>query len=864
MALDLKKILIPGNCYVSPYAIGIPILDYGYSCASHFYCPNTTSSVVQSLPQICTAGASCVADRLATDFCSPQGPYEPQVCPPGNYCPTYLEKYECPSGSWCPTGTVSPRTCPPLSTCNAGSVVPSYYGGLIFCVIVDALLAVAYYIVKCSNSKRERNRGLPKMVRTLTQRGLDAAVSPEAAFDSSGVDADEAGDTRQREMSALPATILGSRQALSEKDQTSTVVGTEEDDKKVVLKKADSAPELTGFMNGFLGALEGKQNVFIDFRFEDLGLCLKNGKSILKGVTGEIRSKRLTAIMGPSGCGKTTFMSVLMGKVARTSGKLFINGVEGEMQNYKKIIGYVPQEDIMLRELTVRENIYHSARVRLPKSWTNAQVSTYVDDVLEVLNLAHIPDTLIGSESERGISGGQRKRVNIGMELAGVPIALFLDEPTSGLDSTAALKVAEILRRIASLSLTVVSVIHQPRYEIFQQFNDLLMLAPGGRTAYIGPTVHVVEYYKELGFYFDTHANPADILMDILSGKGVNEKARKLTPDDLVDTWVSFGKKWVDGRIAKLGDGVEGGTAPHTDEERESSHSDLEMIVKKRGSSTLRQALLCHNRYLVQQYRRVSSLVLEVGVAILAGALMGIAVSSADGYLYKGVLVAPYAALTPSTVEWLIPQLGLLVGMACGLAGAPAGVKVFAEEQTVYWREAANGHNKFSYFLGKAVASIYRFLISSLHFAALFVFLGQPSSSFDFIYLTMLLQFWSVYGLAMVISMVVRREDSALLAVVVCLFAAVFCGYGPTIKAGRNMGIEFIYAMSYNRWATEAWFSRELSVFADVYNVTASAERYGYVLNKEEVNLGYSFVIGFVLRGAAFILMVLLNRDKQK
>ncbi|KAJ3263491.1 hypothetical protein HDU77_010608 [Chytriomyces hyalinus] len=845
MALDLKKILIPGNCYVSPYAIGIPILDYGYSCASHFYCPNTTSSVVQSLPQICTAQASCVADRLATDFCSPQGPYEPQVCPPGNYCPTYLEKYEC--------------------TCKAGSVVPSYYGGLIFCVIVDALLAVAYYIVKCSNSKRERNRGLPKLVRTLTQRGLDGTVSPEADLDSSGVDADEAGDTRQREMSALPATILGSRQALSEKDQISTVLGIEEDDKKVALKKADSAPELTGFMNGFLGALEGKQNVFIDFRFEDLGLCLKNGKSILKGVTGEIRSKRLTAIMGPSGCGKTTFMSVLMGKVARTSGKLFINGVEGEMQNYKKIIGYVPQEDIMLRELTVRENIYHSARVRLPKSWTNAQVSTYVDDVLEVLNLAHIPDTLIGSESERGISGGQRKRVNIGMELAGVPIALFLDEPTSGLDSTAALKVAEILRRIASLSLTVVSVIHQPRYEIFQQFNDLLMLAPGGRTAYIGPTIHVVEYYKELGFYFDTHANPADILMDILSGKGVNEKAKKkLTPDDLVDTWVSFGKNWVDGRIAKLGDGVEGGTAPHTDEERESSHSDLEMIVKKRGSSTLRQALLCHNRYLVQQYRRVSSLVLEVGVAILAGALMGIAVSSADGYLYKGVLVAPYAALTPSTVEWLIPQLGLLVGMACGLAGAPAGVKVFAEEQTVYWREAANGHNKFSYFLGKAVASIYRFLISSLHFAALFVFLGQPSSSFDFIYLTMLLQFWSVYGLAMVISMVVRREDSALLAVVVCLFAAVFCGYGPTIKAGRNMGIEFIYAMSYNRWATEAWFSRELSVFADVYNVTASAERYGYVLNKEEVNLGYSFVIGFVLRIVAFILMVLLNRDKQK
>ncbi|KAI9344655.1 P-loop containing nucleoside triphosphate hydrolase protein [Obelidium mucronatum] len=614
-------------------------------------------------------------------------------------------------------------------------------------------------------------------------------------------------------------------------------------------------------MQDFRTALDGKEDVFIDFDFRDLGLRLKEGKTILKGVNGMIRSKKLTAIMGPSGCGKTTFMSVLMGKVARTSGKLLINNDECEMSKYKKIIGYVPQEDIMLRELTVRENIYHSARVRLPNNWTGVQVNKFVDNVLEVLNLTHVQHNLIGSESERGISGGQRKRVNIGMELAGVPIALFLDEPTSGLDSTSSLKVAEILRKIASLGLTVVSVIHQPRYEIFQQFNDLLMLVPGGKTAYIGPTCFVVEYFKELGYFFDALANPADILMDILSGKGIHLRDEHITSDGLVEKWESFGKSWVDAKIAA---GEKEDHTLHTPEECTASTRDLEGIVKKRGSSIFTQIALCHNRYLIQQYRRAGSLAIEIGVASLAGGLMGIAIMGQDGMIFKGVIVAPYEALTPSTITWLIPQLGLLIGMACSLAGAPAGVKVFAEEQTVYWREAANGHNKAAYFTGKALSSIYRFVLSSLHFTAIFAVLGLPSAPFEFIYACILLQFWCVYGLAMVVSMIVRREDSALLAVVVCLFSAVFCGYGPTIKDSYSMGITFIFHMSYNRWATEAWFSKELSIFEGVYKIEDAAEGFGYVLNKEGMNLLLCFVIGVVLRAKAFALMVLLHRDKQK
>ncbi|KAJ3032614.1 hypothetical protein HDU99_010912, partial [Rhizoclosmatium hyalinum] len=154
---------------------------------------------------------------------------------------------------------------------------------------------------------------------------------------------------------------------------------------------------------GFKKGLEGHESLRMDFKFEGLSLKLATGKQILKGVSGEIKSGRMTAIMGPSGmlyfgfayyktltsifkgAGKTTFMNVLMGKVSRTDGTLRINDVVAEMEKYRKIIGYVPQDDIMIPELTVRENILYSARIRLPQTWSNKEVEDHVDSLLKAL-----------------------------------------------------------------------------------------------------------------------------------------------------------------------------------------------------------------------------------------------------------------------------------------------------------------------------------------------------------------------------------------------------------------------------------------------------------------------------------------------
>ena len=193
-------------------------------------------------------------------------------------------------------------------------------------------------------------------------------------------------------------------------------------------------------------------------------------------------------------------MNVLMGKIGDSTGTLWINDEVQEMHQLKNVVGYVPQEDIMLRELTVRENIRYSATVRLPRTWTQKQIDVYVDAVINTLGLTHVQHMQIGDEIKRGISGGQRKRVNIGMELSAAPLVLFCDEPTSGLDASAALMVTSTLKHIASLGVTVVTVLHQPRVEIFEQFDDIILLVPGGRTAFIGEQRHVIPYFQSLGY----------------------------------------------------------------------------------------------------------------------------------------------------------------------------------------------------------------------------------------------------------------------------------------------------------------------------------------------------------------------------
>lgn len=286
----------------------------------------------------------------------------------------------------------------------------------------------------------------------------------------------------------------------------------------------------------------------ITLEFEEMGLTLHGGKTILSNVSGVFHHSRVAAIMGPSGAGKSTFLSVIMGsasEIGRISGVVKANGRVIKPNRLEGIVGMVPQEDIVHDDLTVRENLVYNAKLRLSASKSNKEQMAIVDDVISVLQLGHTQHQVVGNAEKRGISGGQRKRVNIGWELVSKPSILFMDEPTSGLDATAASDILQALKRMAGLGMNIITVIHQPRYTIFSLFDDVMLLCKGGMLAYLGPSQLALNYMEELGFPLPTNENPADFAMDVLSGSVPRKGHRLFQPEELVPLWESFGKGWL-------------------------------------------------------------------------------------------------------------------------------------------------------------------------------------------------------------------------------------------------------------------------------------------------------------------------------
>jgi ABC-type multidrug transport system ATPase subunit len=290
-----------------------------------------------------------------------------------------------------------------------------------------------------------------------------------------------------------------------------------------------------------------------DFKFEGLGLTLSNGITIMKGVNGQIKHGKVTAVMGPSGAGKTTFLNLLSGKAAKTHGDIFIKSTtDGKFEletdgiyRYRKLCGFVPQEDTMHRNLRVHDNIFFSGSFRLPHEFTSEDVYRRTDEVIATLGLGAVQHSKIGDETTRGVSGGQRKRVNIGMEVVANPRVLFLDEPTSGLDSTSSQEVLIALKKFATEEdMTIVTVIHQPRFEIYKLIDELLLLGRGGITVFIGPREEAETYFRDLGFHSKEEGmNPIDFFMDIISGDVPRDGDAKFVKEDLFDMWVKYAEK---------------------------------------------------------------------------------------------------------------------------------------------------------------------------------------------------------------------------------------------------------------------------------------------------------------------------------
>lgn len=269
------------------------------------------------------------------------------------------------------------------------------------------------------------------------------------------------------------------------------------------------------------------------FSFQNVSYSVNNRK-ILKEAFGSVGPGECLAIMGGSGAGKTTLLDILAwkNKSGEKTASLYVNGekiqTNADITNYKRIIGFVDQEDYLISTLTVYETVLNSALLRLPRTMSIAAKKQKVYELLTELRIDHIKDKVIGSDFERGISGGEKRRVAIACELVTSPSILFLDEPTSGLDAYNAKNVIDCLIRLShDYQRTIIFTIHQPRSNIVAMFDKLILLGEG-ETVYSGSMLACGEFFSANGFKCPAGYNIADYLIDVTS---VDEKVQ-LTGDE--------------------------------------------------------------------------------------------------------------------------------------------------------------------------------------------------------------------------------------------------------------------------------------------------------------------------------------------
>ncbi|RGB41806.1 P-loop containing nucleoside triphosphate hydrolase protein [Rhizophagus diaphanus] len=229
--------------------------------------------------------------------------------------------------------------------------------------------------------------------------------------------------------------------------------------------------------------------------------------------------------MGPSGCGKTTLLNLLGDRVGSkgVQGTVTLNGHKPTKKS-KRFVAYCTQDDIFFPQLTVKETLSYTARLRLPREMSRRDKLKQVDNTMKLLNLSKCADTIIGDHRTRGVSGGERKRTNIASELLTDPSVILLDEPTSGLDSSLALELTKILKEFAvKQKKTIIMVIHQPSSQVFESF-DKLMLMADGHMVYFGERAGVVDYLADQGYKCHPNFNPADYILELLNDNTIKQK----------------------------------------------------------------------------------------------------------------------------------------------------------------------------------------------------------------------------------------------------------------------------------------------------------------------------------------------------
>jgi len=454
---------------------------------------------------------------------------------------------------------------------------------------------------------------------------------------------------------------------------------------------------------------------------------------ILDKVNGIFSSGRMTALMGPSGSGKTTLLDVVAGRKSSGAieGRVLYGGVRPPRATLRQAVGYVEQFDTLVGELSVRDMLMYTAELRLPTTLSATERRARVDEVLSTLGLEACANTVIGGPLQRGISGGQLKRTNIGLALITKPSVIFLDEPTSGLDSHMANEVAVSLAALAADGRTVVCTIHSPTSYAFSKFDDLIMLKQG-RVAYHGPCDSVAGYLQKT-----CGVSPPQGIFYSLPEWLVSVTSEATGDSPPVD-WVALFEK---STLRKDADALRDAAALG-----EASGVALAKEAKMPGSMHQLGTLLRYR--MTTHYKSGEFLGPRIGDKIIFGLLiLG---------LYYGIGNEEDAQSIQSTASLLY-----FVSALCGY-GAAAFVPSLTLDRPLFYRELADGcYSPLVYYLSKFIEEAFLCIFTSSLFSCIVFFGVQLQGSFWTFFAVYYLTTMNGITLAYAVAAVAPNMDAA-------------------------------------------------------------------------------------------------------